>query len=55
MCNSEIKAFEDKGEFIYSTANTSFGVYFETKWFCWSNKFEDSAYYVLGLKIQVIH
>lgn len=41
MCNSETKAFEDRGKFIYLTTSTSIAAYFKTKCFYWPNRFGD--------------
>ena len=46
MCNSETKAFENRGKCMYLDTNTSLPAYFETKCFYWPDRFGDS--WVLG-------
>lgn len=55
MCNSEIKALEDRGEYMYFIANAGLVTYFERKWFCWSTRFGVPEYAITVLKIQFIY
>lgn len=43
MCNSETKAFENRGKCMYLDTNTSLPAYFETKCFYWPDRFGDSG------------